>query len=128
MKKNKIIYWVTTGLISLMMLFSAYNYFQNPAVAEGFTKMGFPDFFRVELGIAKIIAALVLIVPQIPSRIKEWAYAGLGIVFISATIAHIANGDAVAMVISPLVFLVILAVSYYYWHKTDSKAGFLQHS
>ena len=128
MKKNKIIYWTTTGLISLMMLFSAYSYFQNPMVAEGFLKMGFPDFFRVELGIAKLIAALVLIVPQIPSRIKEWAYAGLGIVFVSAAIAHIVNGDATAMVISPLVFLAILAVSNIYWHKQEQKEAVLQHS
>ena len=111
-----------------MMLFSAYSYFQNPAVAEGFIKMGFPDFFRVELGIAKLIAALVLIVPQIPARMKEWAYGGLGIVFISATIAHIVNGDAVAMVISPLVFLAILAISNIYWHKLDQKGMVLQHS
>jgi hypothetical protein len=117
MKKNKIIYWVTTGIISLMMLFSAYSYFYNPMVSQGFQHMGFPDFFRVELGIAKLLAALVLIIPLIPVRVKEWAYAGLGIVFISASLTHIVVGDPTGTVITPLVMLAILVVSNIYLHK-----------
>ena len=116
MKKDKIIYWITTGIISLMMLFSAYAYFADPKVTEGFQKMGFPDWFRIELGLAKAVAGLVLIVPQIPVRVKEWAYAGLGITFISAAIAHYNLGDKPGMA-APLIFFVILAVSNLYLHK-----------
>jgi hypothetical protein len=117
MKKNKIIYWTTTAIVGTMMLFSAYQYFSNPKVEEGFAHLGFPNYFRVELGLAKILGALVLLIPQIPNRFKEWAYAGFGIVFVSASIAHFNNGDAVSMVISPIVFLGILAVSNLYLHK-----------
>ncbi len=116
MKKDKIIYWITTGIISLMMLFSAYAYFADPKVTEGFQKMGFPDWFRIELGLAKAIAGLILIVPQIPVRVKEWAYAGLGITFISAAIAHYNMGDTPGAA-APLIFFVILAVSNIYLHK-----------
>ena len=80
MKKDKIIYWVSTGLISAMMLFSAYAYFTSSQISEAFKHLGFPDFFRVELGSAKLLGALVLLIPQIPVKIKEWAYAGFGIV------------------------------------------------
>lgn len=121
MKKNKIIYWITTGIISLMMVFSAYSYFYNPMVSQGFQHMGFPDFFRVELGIAKLLAAFILILPFIPVRIKEWAYAGLGIVFISASITHIVLGDPVNAAITPLVMLAILVVSNIYLHKTNKQ-------
>ncbi|HXU26214.1 MAG TPA: DoxX family protein [Bacteroidia bacterium] len=117
MKKNKIIYWITTGLVGLMMIFSASQYFMNPQVVEGFAHLGFPSYFRIELGLAKLIGALVLLISQIPTRIKEWAYAGFGIVFISASIAHYNSGDAMAKVISPMVFLVILVVSNIYLHK-----------
>ncbi len=117
MKKNKIIYWTTTGIVGTMMLLSAYQYFSNPKVEEGFAHLGFPNYFRIELGLAKIFGAIVLLVPQIPTRVKEWAYAGFGIVFISASIAHFNSGDAVSMVISPIVFLVILAVSNLYLRK-----------
>ncbi len=120
MKAIKITYWTTTTIISLMMAFSAYSYFTNPEVAAGFNHLGFPDYFRVELGIAKLIAAIVLIVPLFP-RVKEWAYAGLTITFISASIAHIASGDPTANVAMPLVMLAILAASYFTFHKTQQQ-------
>lgn len=111
MKTKKIIYWVCTSLISLMMLFSASQYVMNPEVVNGFKHLGYPDYFRIELAIAKLIGALVLIVPKIPFKLKEFAYAGFGIVFISASVSHYFSGDPMANVITPLVFLGILVVS-----------------
>ena len=117
MKKNKIIYWTTTGLFSAMMGFSAFLYFTSPEVQAGFTKMGFQDAFRIELGIAKIIGALVLLLPFFKGSVKEWAYAGFGITLISASILHASAGDPVSNTIKPLVFLGILAVSHIFWKK-----------
>jgi hypothetical protein len=117
MKKNKIIYWASTGIISAMMLFSAFGYFTNEEMKNGFTHLGFPDYFRIELGAAKAIGALALLIPMIPVKLKEFAYAGFGIVFISAIIAHLASGDAVSMAITPVVMLGILSVSYIYYKK-----------
>ena len=59
MKKLKITYWITTVLFSVMMLFSATMYFTSPEMAQTFEHLGFPDYFRVELGIAKIIGVPV---------------------------------------------------------------------
>lgn len=119
MKKNTIIYWAATGLIALMMLFSAYSYLAKPEIAAAFKHLGFPDYFRTELAAAKIIGALVLIIPQIPVKIKEWAYAGFGITFISATIAHLSSGDPASMASMPLIFLVVLIVSNVYLYKKN---------
>ncbi len=115
MKATKITYWITTAIITLMMLYSGYMYF-TPAIKGAFVHLGFPDYFRVELGIFKILGAIVLIAP-LPARIKEWAYVGFAITFLSAFIAHIASGDEASHSISPLVFLVILIVSYITYHK-----------
>ncbi len=120
MNKNKIIYWISTGIISAMMLFSAYNYFTNPDMKAAFAHTGFPDFFRVELGIAKIVGVIALLLPMTPIRIKEWAYAGFGIVLISAAVAHYSLGDPMANVITPLVILGILGVSNIYSHKLQT--------
>src|SRR5436190_12633098 len=117
MKKNNIIFWTSTGIIALMMGFSGFSYFTNPEVVDGFKQMGFPDYFRVELGIAKIAAVIALVIPQIPKRIKEWAYVGLGIVFISASVAHFGHGDTIDKIITPMVIMAILAVSYIYKEK-----------
>ncbi|CAH0997372.1 hypothetical protein EMA8858_03504 [Emticicia aquatica] len=123
MKKDKIIYWVSTGLIGAMMIFSGYSYFTNPQMADAFKHVGFPDFFRIELGYAKLLGAFVLLIPQIPSKIKEWAYAGFGIVFISAAIAHNNSGDPTSAALTPLIMLVILVVSNIYFSKVNKIVG-----
>lgn len=117
MKKNTIIYWTTTSIFSAMMLFSASMYFTSPEVQSNFIKMGFHDAFRIELGSAKILGALVLLIPFFKGSIKEWAYAGFGITLISASILHASNGDPASMIVSPIIFLGILSVSHFFWKK-----------
>ncbi|MCW3463481.1 DoxX family protein [Chitinophaga nivalis] len=117
MKKNKIIFWITTGLISIMMLFSALSYLTNPEIKQGFHHLGFPDYFRIELAVAKILGTLVLIIPAVPKQLKEFAYAGFGFTFISAAIAHFSSGDPTSVVTAPFLFIILLVVSYIHYHK-----------
>jgi hypothetical protein len=118
MKKDKIIFWITTGIISVMMLFSAFNYFTNAEIKGAFVHLGFPTYFRIELGVAKVLGSIVLLLSVIPNRFKEFAYFGFTITFILAFIAHSSSGDPISVVFAPLVFLGILVVSYIYFHKT----------
>ena len=104
MKKNKIIYWASTGIIGAMMLFSAYGYLTSEALKAAFVHLGFPAYFRIELAIAKITGAIVLLVPVIPKRIKEFAYLGFALTFISAFIAHISSGDPISVAMMPEIF------------------------
>lgn len=94
-----------------MMAFSFYAYLSKPEMTAAFGHLGFPDYFRIELAVAKLLGAILLLAP-VPARVKEWTYAGFTIIFISAFIAHTASGDPMAMAIMPLVFLVLLIVSY----------------
>jgi hypothetical protein len=121
MKTIKITYWITTAILAVMMVFSAYAYLTKPEIKQGFGHLGFPDYFRVELAIAKLLGAVVLLVP-LASRIKEWAYAGFTITFVSAFVAHTALADPVSNRLGPVLFLVLLAVSYLTYHK-QSTAG-----
>jgi len=82
---------------------------------QGFHHLGYPDYFRVELTIAKLCGVVFLLLP-VP-RIKEWAYAGFAITFISAFIAHTASGDPVGNRIAPVVAMILLTVSYIMYHK-----------
>ncbi|GGH12232.1 DoxX family protein [Sphingobacterium alkalisoli] len=117
MKTNKIIYWATTGIISAMMIFSAYGYFSNPDMKAAFVHLGFPDYFRIELGVLKVFGALTLIIPQVPNKIKSFAYFGFALTFVSAFIAHFASGDPASVSATPITFLVILGVSFYFQNK-----------
>lgn len=120
MNKMKITYWITTGIFSAMMLFSATMYFTNPEMAQTFEHLGFPDYFRIELGIAKIVGVLLLLAP-FTGRLKEWVYAGFTINMISGSIAHAALGDPISAVLTPLVLLGVLAVSYVTLQKLDEE-------
>ncbi|MCW3126125.1 MAG: hypothetical protein JWO03_1783 [Bacteroidetes bacterium] len=115
MKKNQIIYWTTTVIVSAMMLMSAYMYLTSEAIKAGFVHLGFPDYFRTELAVAKIIGAVVLLIPA-PARVKEWVYSAFGIIFISAAVAHF-TVDGAAKVVGPLIVMVLLVVSYLFYHK-----------
>ena len=116
MKAAVITWWATTAIISGMMIYAAYGYLTDPAMVAAIQHLGFPDYFRKELAVAKIIGAVFLLAP-FGSRLKEWAYAGFAIVFISAFIAHTATGDPVSARAVPLVFLGLLVVSYVAWNK-----------
>lgn len=120
MNKLKITYWITTGIFSAMMLFSATMYFTSADMAQTFEHLGFPDYFRTELGIAKIIGMLLLLTP-FKGRLKEWVYAGFTINMISGSIAHAAAGDPISAILTPIVFLGILAVSYVTLQKLDNE-------
>src|SRR5499425_1153541 len=77
-KPTAIVYWMVTALFCLQMTFTAYAELRLPQVAEAFTHLGFPGYFRVELSWAKLIGVLLLLAP-VPARLKEWAYAGFAI-------------------------------------------------
>ena len=120
MKTTNILYWTTTSILAVMMAFAAYSYITQPAVQQGFHHLGFPDYFRIELAIAKLVGAVLLLAP-VASRVKEWAYAGFGFTFISAFIAHTASGDPVSVSMMPLLFLGLLVISYPYHKRLTSE-------
>ncbi|OJV90984.1 MAG: DoxX-like family protein [Bacteroidia bacterium 44-10] len=120
MKKDKIIYWTTTGLFSLFMLFSAFGYFTMDEMKEAFVHLGFPDYFRIQLGTAKVLGALALILPFVPKPFKIFAYVGFTINLFSAIIAHIAVGDPISGLLSIVFALVLLGVSYFTYTKLQA--------
>ncbi len=119
---SKYLYWGSTGLLALFVLFSGTMYFVADGPAASFDRLGFPDYFRVQLGIAKLVGGLALLVP-LPRWLKEWTYAGFAIDFISALIAHLAVGDPLTATGMPLVALTLLLISYVYYHRHVLAAG-----
>lgn len=90
---------------------------QTEMAKEGISHLGYPAYFGVMIAVFKVAGALALIVPQVPKRIKEWAYAGFTFDFIAASVSHTAVDGFGGQAIFPLVVLGILAVSYIYYYK-----------
>jgi hypothetical protein len=122
MKRDKLFYWIASGLVALSGLMAGIMYFANPFLAKEFKHLGFPDYFRIELATAKIAGAFAIILPMVSGRIKEWAYAGFAIAFISATTAHI-SVERISAAISPLISLLFLVISYVYYTKLNRHKG-----
>jgi DoxX-like family len=115
MKAKKIIYWIATGLLCLMMLGSAGMYiFNHQAVLEIFKTLGFPAYIVYPLAVAKILGVIAILSKQ-SKTLKEWAYAGFFFDFLLAASAHVNLGDG--EFIPSVVALVLLLVSYFFDKK-----------
>ena len=121
MKTTKILYWVTTSIICL---FASTAIFMNSEMAkEGTKHVGIPRWLGVEISIGQLIGLVLLIVPAVPARFKEWAYVGFGIMYLSAINAHIAVGDPISNTIMAFVFFGLLLTSYFSFHKLQEAKG-----
>lgn len=64
MKTNKIIYWTSTSLVSALFLMSGSMYLsKNEEVLKGFEQLGYPLYFVMLLGVAKVLGAIGLLNP-----------------------------------------------------------------
>lgn len=117
MKTAKVIFWITTVIIFLFEGVMPALTSQTKMAKEGITNLGYPEYFGVILMVFKVCGSIVLIVPQIPARVKEWAYAGFAFDFIAAFVSLWVVYGFHAMLILPLAFMVILIVSYTNYHK-----------
>lgn len=110
MKAKIITYWIATILLCGQMAFAAFMYLTHqPKVMEGFASLGYPDYFPMILGVAKLLGVIALLIPAYPV-LKEWAYAGFTFTFIGAMWSHFA-ADQNAAVLMPFASLVLLTVS-----------------
>ena len=105
-----IAYWAST-IIAAAMLGFALSYLTGSAqVVAGFNHLGYPQYLRIVLGVAKPAAAVVLLLPGL-RLLKEWAYAGAAFAWSMAFIAHWQAGDGMEAIMA-LVLLILLIVSY----------------
>ena len=119
MKKINLWYWIVTGLFAAFMLLSG---IQNAMATEDSVKLivtglGYPEYFVSYIGVAKILGAIGILLPNL-RRLKEWAYAGLFFDLFSATYSMImVAGFEPFSFLFMLLFIVFLFLSYYLWHR-----------
>ena len=112
-------FWLVTALFCLQIAFTAYAQLRLPPVAEAFARLGFPDYFRVELAWAKILGVVLLLAPA-SARLKEWVYAGFAFTLGSALIAHFAVGDGPEAWGWAAATSVLWGISYFLWRRQQA--------
>lgn len=119
-KTNKIIFWTATILIFLFEGVMPALTFDSEMAKEGIKHLGYPQYFGNALIVFKILGVIALVVPQVPKRLKEWAYAGFVFDFLFAAISHYAVDGMGFEALFPFIVLAVLMVSYVYYHKINA--------
>lgn len=116
-KSSIIIYWAATTFIFLFEGVMPALYSQSELGKEGVRHLGYPDYFGLALVVFKIAGSILIMIPSLPKRVKEWVYAGFAFDFIFACISHWVVDGMGFQTIMPLIILAILIVSYVHYHK-----------
>ena len=124
MKTTKILFWTTTIIIFLFEGVMPALTSQTELAKEGIRHLGYPAYFGMALVVFKVVGTIILILPQVSARIKEWAYAGFGFDFIFASISHFAVDGMDFQSFFPLIIFGILIVSYVNYHKLKGAGVF----
>ena len=124
MKKFTITFWITTIIIFLFEGVMPAFTFNSEMAKEGIRHLGYPLYFGYTLIIFKVLGVLALIIPKIPNRIKEWAYAGFAFDFIFASVSHGCVDGIGFNAFFPLIFLALLIASYISNYKLREQSNF----
>src|SRR5258705_4436140 len=119
-KTINIIYWISTIVFAALIIFSASGGLQpsQAAIQLIHDALGYPVYFIQFISIAKLIGAIVILVPRLNRSIKEWAYAGLFFDLAGAIYSGVASaGKFDPMMLTMLIWILPGVVSYYCWHK-----------
>jgi len=113
-RRNKLIYWVSTGLLAFGMLAQGLaQLLQTKGYVDILIHLGYPLYFLSILGIWKLLGVLAILMPQ-GKLLKEWAYAGFFFVMSGAALSHLAAGDSFGQMVPSLFLLTLIAVSWYF--------------
>lgn len=126
MKKHKITFWITTTIIFLFEGVMPALTSHTEMAREGISHLGYPAYFGPMLMIFKVSGSIALIIPAIPRRVKEWAYAGFAFDFIAASVSNGVVDGFGFNAFFPLIFLGILILSYISLEKISRYSSSLQ--
>lgn len=106
MGRNKVIYWLFTGVMCLIFALSASMYFVKYEMVRGFfEELNYPVYIIYPLAIAKILG-IVAILSNRSKLLKEWAYAGFFFDSVLAIAAHHFAGHGFGLSIIALIAVV----------------------
>ncbi|MGH7272489.1 MAG: DoxX family protein [Polyangiaceae bacterium] len=112
MKAKVIGYWTTTAIVALLIGSGGImQVMRTHDAVAGITRLGYPIYFIVLLGVWKTLGAAAILAPRLP-RLKEWAYAGIVFDLTGAAVSHAASGSTIGNVVGPALFTLLALASW----------------
>src|SRR5258707_9154044 len=113
----KFFFGICTGLlVPAVGIGSALGVVPSEESTKVITTLGYPAYLLPYISVAKLVALVVIFLPKFP-RLKEWAYAGLVIDITGAMYSILEKGHSVRNLIFPLLALLLVFGSYYFYHR-----------
>ena len=118
-RTDKVIYWISTGYVLLLMMWSFVMYHIRHEFASAFFEMlGYPAYVVYPLAWLKLMAAIVILTNRY-SDVKEWVYAAYFFNVLLATSGYINAGQFFP--VHAYLALILVPVSYLYSNKVRGK-------
>src|SRR5689334_2292761 len=105
-------YWiVTAAVVAESAVGGAMDLFRMPPFYPLLIELGYPGYLATILGVAKLLAAVVVLAPRLP-RLKEWAYAGITINMVGAIASQGATHQPAGSFVAPVAFAALALASW----------------
>lgn len=123
MKPSKTLYWIVTIIFAALMLMDGFAGFAMTEDGKAaMQQLGYPNYIMYLVGTGKILGAIAILQNRYKT-IKEWAYAGFTINFISAAASWAIVKAPIAYSIFPLIMLAVMFFTYYIWKRYERRSG-----
>jgi hypothetical protein len=119
MKSIKITFWITAAIMTIWFGIGPVFAYDDPASLKVIQHLGYPAYFPLMLTIFKVLGVLALVIPEIPNRIKEWAYAGFAIDLICASFGFITIDGFIIELLLPITAFIVVTINYFCFSKTQ---------
>ena len=108
-KSSSAAVWITTFILAAVFVLSGATKFISSEAPNAFKNWGYPDWFRILIGVLEIAAGVLLLFPKTASI----AAITLACIMLGATATHLRN-DTLMMAVFPALFFVSLTSLAYY--------------
>jgi putative oxidoreductase len=95
-RMRDVVGWCLSVPLSLVFLAAGATKFGSPRWEMRFTAWGYPDWFRVLVGVLEVVCAILLLVP----RTRRWAALVLLTLMLGAAGTHVLHGEAPRIVVN----------------------------
>lgn len=111
-RPRPVLFWIVTGLLAFGMLAGGIaQLIRAKPNVEGMQHLGYPLYAFTIIAFWKLAGIVVVLLPGWRLA-KEWAYAGLFFLLISASASHLASGEGILKALPAFVFAGLTVASW----------------